>query len=79
MLAEIPFVVLPFFVGPAATAMSEVDIAFIVGLLVSGLVYVAETRSLDVSRELELIRSHPELADPASVNDVAGTVAEEEK
>ena len=79
VLAEIPFVVLPFFVGPAATAMSEVDIAFIVGLLVSGLVYVGLTRSLDVSRELELIRSHPELADPASVNDVAGTVAEEEK
>jgi NCS1 family nucleobase:cation symporter-1 len=79
VLAEIPFVVLPFFVGPAATAMSEVDIAFIVGLLVSGLVYVFLTRSLDVSRELELIRSHPELADPASVNDVAGTVAEEEK
>src|SRR6185312_1265501 len=55
VLAEIPFVVLPFFVGPAATAMSEVDIAFIVGLLVSGLVYVGLTRSLDVSHELELI------------------------
>lgn len=62
--AEIPFVVLPFFVGPAAAAMGEVDIAFAVGLLVSGLVYVLVTRSLDVSHELELIEAHPELADP---------------
>ena len=62
--AEIPFVVLPFFVGPAAAAMGDVDIAFIVGLVVSGAVYVLLTRSLDVSHELELIDSHPELADP---------------
>jgi nucleobase:cation symporter-1, NCS1 family len=64
--AEIPFVVLPFFIGPAAAAMGDVDIAFIVGLLVSGVVYVLLTRSLDVSHELELIESHPELADPVS-------------
>jgi purine-cytosine permease-like protein len=64
--AEIPFVVLPFFVGPVASAMGDVDIAFIVGLLVSGVVYVLLTRSLDVSRELALIASHPELADPIS-------------
>ena len=48
---------LPFFVGPAADALGEVDIAFIVGLLVSGLVYVAVTRSLDVSGELDVIDS----------------------
>ena len=64
--AEIPFVVLPFFIGPAAAAMGDVDIAFVVGLLVSGVVYVLLTRSLDVSHELELIESHPELADPVS-------------
>ncbi len=64
--AEIPFVVLPFFVGPAAAAMGDVDIAFAVGLLVSGLVYVLVTRSLDVSHELELIEAHPELADPTN-------------
>lgn len=44
--------------------MGEVDIAFIVGLVVSGVGYVLLTRSLDVSHELELIESHPELADP---------------
>jgi hypothetical protein len=46
--------------------MGDVDIAFIVGLLVSGLVYLLLTRSLDVSQELALIESHPELADPVS-------------
>jgi nucleobase:cation symporter-1, NCS1 family len=64
--AEIPFVVLPFYVGPVAAAMGEVDIAFIVGLVVSGVGYVLLTRSLDVSHELKLIESHPELADPVS-------------
>lgn len=64
--AEIPFVVLPFFVGPVAAATGDVDIAFIVGLLVCGLVYVLLTRSLDVSQELALIESHAELADPVS-------------
>jgi nucleobase:cation symporter-1, NCS1 family len=66
ILAEAPFVVLPFFTGPVAAAMGDVDIAFAVGLLVSGVVYVLLTRSLDVSRELALIESHPERADPVS-------------
>jgi nucleobase:cation symporter-1, NCS1 family len=57
--AEIPFVVLPFIVGPAAAAMGDVDIAFIVGLVVSGAVYVLLTRSLDVSHELELLTFLP--------------------
>jgi nucleobase:cation symporter-1, NCS1 family len=60
--AEIPFVDLPFFVGPAAAAMGEVDIAFIIGLLVSGLVYIAVTRSLDVTHELALIDARPSMA-----------------
>jgi NCS1 family nucleobase:cation symporter-1 len=60
--AEIPFVDLPFFVGPAAAAMGEVDIAFIIGLLVSGLVYIAVTRSLDVTHERALIDASPSMA-----------------
>jgi nucleobase:cation symporter-1, NCS1 family len=66
ILAEIPFVVLPFFTGPVAAAMGDVDIAFAVGLLVSGVVYVLLTRSLDVSHELTLIESRHDLADPVS-------------
>ncbi|MFG1934244.1 purine-cytosine permease family protein [Mycobacterium sp. NPDC048908] len=64
IVAEVPFVVLPFFTGPAASAMGDVDIAFAVGLLVSGVVYVLLTRSLDVSRELAVIESHREVVDP---------------
>jgi purine-cytosine permease-like protein len=78
VLAEIPFVDLPFFVGPAAKALGEVDIAFVIGLLVSGAVYVALTRSLDVSHELEMIELHPELADPSSAEAIAETVTSEE-
>ncbi|OBF35155.1 allantoin permease [Mycobacterium sp. ACS1612] len=66
ILAEIPFVVLPFFTGPVAAAMGDVDIAFAVGLLVSGVVYVLLTRSLDVTHELALIEADPEHADPVS-------------
>ncbi|MHA3021182.1 purine-cytosine permease family protein [Mycobacterium sp. BMJ-28] len=69
--AEIPFLVLPFFTGPVAAAMGDVDIAFVVGLAVSGLVYLAVTRSLDLSHELDLIA-----ADTATV---AHTVKAQEK
>jgi purine-cytosine permease-like protein len=78
VLAEIPFVDLPFFVGPAAKALGEVDIAFMVGLLVSGVVYVVLTSSLDVSGELEFIGSNPSVADPSSAKDIATTVTAEE-
>lgn len=77
--AEIPFVVLPFFTGPAAAAMGDVDVAFVVGLLVSGLVYIALTRSLDVSHELALITADPALGDPADAAAIAETVEAEEK
>jgi NCS1 family nucleobase:cation symporter-1 len=77
--AEIPFVDLPFFVGPAAKAMGEVDIAFVVGLVVSGLVYVAVTRSLDVTRELAFIASDPTISDPSSTADIVHTIGHEEK
>ncbi len=77
--AEIPFLVLPFFTGPAATAMGDVDIAFVVGLLVSGLVYIALSRSLDVSHELDLIAGDPSPADPADAAAIATTVEAEDK
>jgi nucleobase:cation symporter-1, NCS1 family len=56
--AEIPFMVIPdisghHFTGPVAKEISSVDIAWLVGLLVSSLVYLGLTRSLNVRRELE--------------------------
>lgn len=77
--AEIPFVVLPFYTGPVAAAMGDVDIAFVVGLLVSGVVYIAITRSLDVSHELARIAADPSLSDPADAAAIANTVEAEEK
>ena len=59
--------------------MGDVDIAFIVGLAVSGLVYIALTRSLNLSHELALIAEDPSLADPADAVAIANTVETEEK
>ena len=77
--AEIPFVDLPFFVGPAAEAMGEVDIAFVVGMLVAGVTYVAVTRTLNVAAELAMIEANPAVADPTDAIAIAKTVAEEER
>jgi NCS1 family nucleobase:cation symporter-1 len=54
---EIPFMVIPdisghHFTGPVAKQISSVDIAWVVGLLVSGLLYLGLSRSLNVRREL---------------------------
>ena len=40
VVAQLPFMVLPFFVGPAAVALGRVDISFLVGLVVSATAYV---------------------------------------
>jgi purine-cytosine permease-like protein len=61
-LAEIPFMVVPdinghSFTGPIAEQISNVDIAWIVGLLVSGLLYLLLTRNVDVREEQAAIAS----------------------
>ncbi len=76
--AEIPFMDLPFFVGPAASAMGEVDIAFVVGLVVSGGAYVLFTRTQDLSAETRLLTGHPELSDPAGTGEIRTEIAAEE-
>jgi purine-cytosine permease-like protein len=76
--AEIPFVDLSFFEGPAAAAMG-VDIAFIVGLLVAAVAYWIFTRSLDLQAETRFIATHPEAADPGSAEAIARTVEQEER
>lgn len=60
---EVPFMMLSFYTGPAATALSGVDISFIVGLVVAGGTYLLTTRGLDLSREQPAIgRSEAALA-----------------
>lgn len=65
LLAEIPFMVIPdlgglHYVGPAAKALNEVDLAWVVGLVVTSVVYLLLTRSLDLAEEQR--RAHHELA-----------------
>ncbi|HKV21685.1 MAG TPA: cytosine permease [Mycobacterium sp.] len=52
IIAMIPFVVTVWYVGPAASAMGDVDIALFVGLLASAVAYVLMARSLDLDAEI---------------------------
>jgi purine-cytosine permease-like protein len=58
-VAEIPFMVLPSpinYTGPAANAMSGVDISWIAGLIVTVLVYWILSRSMDLEAEIPAIK-----------------------
>jgi len=50
VVAQLPFMVLPFFVGPAAVALGRVDISFLVGLAVSATAYVVLARRAGIRR-----------------------------
>jgi purine-cytosine permease-like protein len=61
-VAEIPFMVVPdinghSFTGPIAKQISSIDLAWIVGLAVSAIVYIALTRSMDVRAEQRAVES----------------------
>jgi nucleobase:cation symporter-1, NCS1 family len=47
----IPFLSTTFYVGPAAEAMNGADISFIVGLVVSGGLYLILCRGVDLDAE----------------------------
>jgi len=69
-LAEVPFMVIRDidghdYIGPLAKQINEVDIAWIVGLIVSGGVYWWLTRSLDVKAEERAAATEPALGVPA--------------
>jgi len=50
--ATLPFFVLPdFYMGPMARVLGGIDVGWLVGLVVSGGVYLALSRTLDVSHE----------------------------
>jgi purine-cytosine permease-like protein len=61
-IAEIPFMVVPdinghSFTGPIAKQISSIDLAWLVGLAVSALVYIALTRTMDVRAEERAVAS----------------------
>ncbi|MGB4137209.1 MAG: cytosine permease [Microbacterium sp.] len=63
--AMIPFMVTPFFTGPVAEALHGADIAFIVGLLVSGVLYSLLMRGYDPAAERTAIEHSERILEPA--------------
>jgi purine-cytosine permease-like protein len=51
LVSMLPFMVLSFYTGPIAKSLSGVDISFVVGLVVSALVYLVLSRSIDRQAE----------------------------
>jgi len=63
--AEIPFMVLAgVYTGPVANAMGGVDIAWLVGLVVTSIVYLIFARSLNLGRERHVLERRGGMDDP---------------
>jgi purine-cytosine permease-like protein len=63
--AEVPFMVLPgLYTGPVAQAMGGVDIAWLVGLVVTSVAYLIFARTLDLSREHRVLERRGGMDDP---------------
>lgn len=58
LLAMVPFMSLSFYTGPAAAALGGADIAFAVGLLVTGVIYARLCRTLDLNAEQRLLAAN---------------------
>ncbi len=54
LLVQIPFMVTPLYTGPVGTALDGVDIAWILGFVVSGVVYLVLTRLFGAQRSERL-------------------------
>jgi len=57
LLTMLPFMVLSFYMGPVANTLSGVDISFTIGLAVSGLVFLALSRTIDAVAEQQAIEA----------------------
>jgi purine-cytosine permease-like protein len=63
LMCEVPFMVLSFYTGPVARAMNDIDISFLVGMAVAGLLYLFVGRSIDLKNEqVAISRSDEALA-----------------
>jgi nucleobase:cation symporter-1, NCS1 family len=62
--AMIPFFNTDLYRGPVATALGGADIAMLIGLPVSAMVYLLACRSLDLRREAVLIATADRGLDP---------------
>jgi purine-cytosine permease-like protein len=57
LAAEVPFMLLSFYTGPAASAIGDVDISFAAGLLISGALYFILTRGQNRTLEESAIEA----------------------
>jgi purine-cytosine permease-like protein len=72
-VASIPFWVLPgIWTAPVGNALQGVDVAWLVGLLVSGAIYFLLSRSLDIGAEIRKVRASEQAleGDPSGVPSV---------
>lgn len=69
MIAMVPFMSLSFFQGPAAERLAGADIAFVVGIIASGLAYWLLSRSLDLASEAIAIKASDRLLDGATTDE----------
>jgi purine-cytosine permease-like protein len=65
-LSMVPFFALPFYTGPGARALGNIDISIVFGLLVSGLVYHVLARSIDLAAEAEASRRSLAVLEPGA-------------
>jgi len=59
LIAMIPFFSNGFYTGPIAAALDGADISFVVGLIVSAVVYILLMRSVDIAAELKAVAAAP--------------------
>ncbi len=69
LLAMVPFMSLSFFQGPVAAWLGGADVAFFVGLLISGSVYWLMSRKRDLEAENHAINASERLLDGAMLNE----------
>lgn len=65
LAAMVPFIVTSFYTGPVADALDGADISFVVGLLVSGALYLVLARGIDLERERAAIRESERVLEDA--------------
>jgi len=65
----VPFMSLSFFQGPVAAWLGGADVAFFVGLLISGSVYWLMSRKRDLEAENHAINASERLLDGATLNE----------
>lgn len=69
LVLMVPFMVVGPFTGPVAKALGGIDVAFVIGLAVSGVLYYVLTRAMDLSAEEPAVAaSERELASPHGVH-----------